>query len=144
MKQEFIERLEKQRYNAILWQTISFAVWFGVMLILPYLPTKPLAYAGFAVIVVGAAVFFFFTFRLTRLTRQIVSDPEIRSAVNNELFLANDRRAASWGYFITIFAVVVMFIISHFTAITAQVATGVVLIAGVVGAKISQLVLHRE
>ena len=148
MEQERIEKLETRRQQAILGQTVGFIVWFGLFLVILGVGGWKNAPATLVVLttimLVGVAVFFFYTMKLVRITRQITSDPKIRAAVNNELFIKNDRRASVWAYYVTLTAVTVLFVVAQFTEISAVLACGILLFVGAVSAKIAQLIVHRE
>lgn len=152
MEQENIERLERRRYRLIFWQTLSFGIWFAAFLAIWLIADRSLPsvrnyyiLAGVVVIMLAwCAVFAVSSAKLGKVTTQIISDPRLRTALNNELYLANDRKAGTWGYYITLCAVLVMFILSIFFEIPAKIITGVLLLIGALSAKVAQLILHRD
>lgn len=148
MDQQVIENYEKQRYKAVFGQTVSFAIWFGALVAAFCMKDagwSPLwAQIVVSVLVVtGVVPFVGYVFKLTKITKLIVCDPEIRGAVNNEMYIANDRKAGVWGYYMTLLASVIMFAVANSTSVSAVTATAAVLYVAALSAKVAQLVVHR-
>lgn len=106
----------------------------GNILLISSLTT--LIFAGILLLVIFSVI-------LGIITTRILRDPELRAAVNNEMFLSNDRRAVVWTYYITLTAMLVMFVLVNLTPIDVKLAVGILLYVAVVGAKVCQLIVHR-
>lgn len=145
MEQSFVEGIERRRYRLILWQTIGFAVWYPAFLFLFLGIVKAPWLIGVLVIpsIVGAAVFAVTSFRLARVVKQITADSRLRSAVNNELFIANEYKAGVWGYYATMVAIVVMFCLSIYIDIPGKMMGGILILVCGLSAKVAQLIVHR-
>lgn len=145
MDQKIIEEIDRRRYRLILWQTVGFAVWYVPFLFLFWGVVKEPWFVGALVLplLVGVAVFGMATFRLAKVTRQIVSDPKLRAAVNNELFIANEYKATVYGYYSTVIAIVILFCVSIFMDIPGKVMGGILILVCALAGKIAQLVFQR-
>lgn len=152
------EQIEKRRYNAILGKTVGLLLFFTPLLILVYLVSLYPDFEDFVdfivgnilllsfltmLICLGLAMLVVFSVILGAITTKILRDPQLRAAVNNEMFLSNDRRSVVWAYYITLTAMMVMFVLVNLTPIDVKFAVGILLYVAVVGAKVCQLIAHR-
>lgn len=147
MEQSFIENLERRRYRLMFSHTVSFGVWFAAFMyswMTDWANVKSWWWLSILVFALVAAGFFgVYSYKLGRITKQIVSDPKLHAAINNELYIANDYKAVAWGYYITLFAIVVMFLLTIFFDIPGKIMMGILVWVGALSAKVAQLIMHR-
>lgn len=126
-----IERFDSLRTRLLIWTTVGFAIWYG-MNILTDLTT--MAAARFFVTLLGliASVVWMTTLiKLLRLAKTIQKAPNLRHALNDELFLHNKGKAFETGYWCVLITVVIALAVSIYITIPALLVCKIILYVAV-------------
>lgn len=143
MEQSFVKNLGRRRYRLLLVQTVTFFVWFSLLLAIWWAPVSYWIVILLVPMLVGCVVFCIASLQLGKIAKQIDSDHHLRLELNNEQYRADSRKAIVWGYYVVLCAITVMFVISMFVDIPGKVVAGILLLVGVSGAQVAQLVFYR-
>ena len=142
-----VEHLYSQRRKMLIGFLIAFTCWQVPSLIEDY-RTNPLPFSAEAVLngltVVGALLFAYFLFRLARVKRSILSDPEIQRALHDERTRHIHLRSMKIGFIVTLLTTTVFrFSLASWEPPVEAILQSI-LVAAILSSAVTYLVLDRD
>lgn len=138
-----IEKLDKSRYNLIIWFTIGWAIWFGGFILKDLISNKLI----FGIIVIvglfGWIIFTVNLIRLRKLGKIVNSDSNLKNALNDELFLHNRNKSFTVGYWTFSVLICIFFALSIFIDISSLIVCGFTLYFGTLSVLVSSLIFNK-
>lgn len=103
MKTNEIEHLDKARYNAMKWLTISYVFFYCPIManyLINFLGIDKFyqVYVNIPILFVGTILLQIFTIRLVIILRKISSNPELKQILNDECFVANQSKSFKFAF----------------------------------------------
>ncbi|MCD8073357.1 MAG: hypothetical protein LUE10_09445 [Alistipes sp.] len=143
MKTMSIETAERKRYRIMLWQTIGFGLFLGLMMFFPGDELFNASHLMEFLRGVGAGLGVAATVKLSHFGRQIKSGENISEAIGNELYKFYDRKALGVGFYAAIVSAFTLFVL-EVAAVEIRFGAGIILDVGFMSARIAQLVYYRQ
>lgn len=138
-----IEKFDSLRSRLLIWTTIGFAVWYGMNILMDL---TTLASARFFATFLGLAasvVWMTTLIKLLRLARAIQKEPNLRHALNDELFLHNKVKAFETGYWCVLLTVVTAMAVSIYITIPALLVCKIILYVAVLSFLSAAILYNR-
>ncbi len=145
MNVKTVESMDKRRYNLLLWQTVSFAIFWPILIVGPYVGdgmAKIVLYSNEGMWII---IFVVATFKLKLLESRISRDPQLNRALNNEMHRFYAYRSVAWGFWLAMGAAFILFYavrFFHAPIPASEVCLGVMYV-GILALKAVQLILNR-
>ena len=144
METSLIERLDKLRYNLLKWCTIGWGIWFGTF-ILKDLINSPAIIGGATWIgLLGWLIFIINLVKFLKLRRELRWDTKVKEALDDELQQLNWFKSSEIGYSSVIAVTALLFSLSQFISISANLVTEIILYFGVLSGLIASLFYNRD
>jgi len=144
METSLIERLDKLRYNLLKWCTIGWGIWFGTF-ILKDLINSPAIIGGATWIgLLGWLIFIINLIKFLKLRRELRWDTKVKEALDDELQQLNWFKSSEIGYSSVIAVTALLFGLSQFISIPANLVTEIILYIGVLSGLIASLFYNRD
>lgn len=143
MDAQTIEKQDALRYRLILVRAIGFFLMIGGLLLVPTAAGWSNKYILVAIIGIGTLIFLYGIIRLIAWMRKVNRQPELKKALNNEVYVTYECRSMAGGFGIFI-AASLFFGSSIGENIPTQTACYAILFCGVTAYHIAQLIFHRK
>lgn len=138
------ERVETERFNAFLYQTISFVFWFlGMILIQLPLDNLMLAITSIITALFGL-MFIYASIKLFNVFKKIKKDPELQRALMNEMYLSYDYKAVATGFYSTMIFAIILFFLSSYIDLSVKVVAMAIIYVQVVTTGVHRLFLYKQ
>lgn len=144
MENTQIEKLDKSRYNMLIWMTIGFSLFFGETILKEFIDEKKILLIVRFLGLFGMVFFLKSTMISLKIIKQIKNDSKLKDALNNEmhkLYIFKSFRIGFWS-FLTL--IIVFMILSFFTEIPLLVTLEIILYFGVLSTIISGLIYNKN
>ena len=144
METSMIEKLDKSRYQLVLWLTVGWAIYFGGFILKDLVSDKALTVVIILAGLIGWILFLINLIRYIKFGRTVNSDNELGNALNDELHLFNRNRSTVVGFWAFLILLTLFFGLSIFTAIPALIVCELTLYFGIISALVSFLIFNRR
>ena len=149
--QQQIEQLDSARYNVFKLLLASFLLFYIPFIVgkfvLPYFPDASgiLIVANALIGLAGAVLLFIALFRLVKINGKIKSDPALREALNNEMYVAYSLRTFQWAFFAMLFTSIASAVAATlYPAMPAPFFCYLIFLVGMVTLLGRFLAIHRD
>lgn len=107
MQTNEIERLDKARYNAVKWLTISYVFFYCPIMasyFINFLGVDKFyqIYVTVPILLIGTILLQLFVIKLVVILRKIGSNPELKQILNDECFIANQLKSYKFAFIVFI------------------------------------------
>lgn len=137
-----IEKLNSQRYNALLLQTIGVGLLLPGLFVLPLQETLNIFLI--CITVLGLLLFAYASYRLNSLRAVIKNNPELNDALNNEFYKLCDYKSVAWGFYAMIAVAAILYIVVGYWNVPTRIILNIIIFAGIMTVKIAQLILKKN
>lgn len=150
MQTNEIEYLDKARYNAVKWLTISYVFFYCPIManyLINFLEVDKFyqVYVSTPVLFVGVILFQLSLIKLVLLLRKIGSDQELKQTLNDEYFVANQSKSFSLAFVVFIIVMCIAFLLaSIFPEIPAAFLCYLIFFIVSMTVLVSWLIYNRE
>lgn len=150
MQTNEIEYLDKARYNAVKWLTISYVFFYCPIManyLINFLEVDKFyqVYVSTPVLFVGVILFQLSLIKLVLLLRKISSDQELKQILNDEYFVANQSKSFSLAFVVFIIVMCIAFLLaSIFPEIPAAFLCYLIFFIVSMTVLVSWLIYNRE
>lgn len=144
MENTQIEKLDKSRYNMLIWMTIGFSLFFGETILKEFIDEKNILLIVRFLGLIGMVFFLKSTMISLKIIKQIKNDSKLKDALNNEmhkLYILKSFRIGFWS-FLTL--IIVFMILSFFTETPLLVTLEIILYFGMLSTFISGLIYNKN
>lgn len=145
-----IEGLDKARYNAMKWLTISYVFFYCPIManyLMNFLEVDKFyqVYVNTPILFTGVILFQIFVIRLALVLRKISSDLELKQTLNDEYFTANQSKSFRFAFVVFIIIMGIAIILtSIFPKIPAAFICYLIFFIVSMTALVSWLICNRE
>ena len=144
MKTKTIEQYDKTRHSSLIIATIGWSIFFGCMILREQIAEGTIyqyaVYAG----IVGFLLFLSSIYRLSGIKRAMKENPDIKSALENEVFIANKHKSLIAGFWVLLASnAMSIFLLGAFT-VDARLLLEISCFAAVLTTLVSKIVLNSN
>lgn len=150
MKSHEIERIDKERYSAVKWLTISYIFFYCPIMasyLINFLEVDKFyqVYINIPILFTGVILFQLFVIKLVLLLRKISSDLELKQTLNDEYFVANQFKSFRFAFVVFIIVMCIAILLtSIFPKIPAAFVCYLIFFIVSMAALVSWLICNRE
>lgn len=139
-----IEKLDKSRYNMLIWLTIGFSLFFGQTILKAFVDDHNILLFVRLLGIAGMAFFFKSTMMSFKIIKQIKQDAKLKQALNNELhklYVFKSFRVGFWTFLTLLLA---FMFISFFKEMPLLIVLEIILYFGMLSTFISGLIYNKN
>ncbi len=148
MDARLIEKMDRRGYRFLLWITLGFAVWYGMFIAKEMIPEENtsaeviLALSQLPFMILFAVGLFM----LNKHRKEMVMNPRLKEAVNNELVRYYGCKSLKWAIGMTFITILVIFLTETLSPgiITVRLTCMLTVYTGALTGLIAQLVYLRK
>ena len=144
MDTSLIQKLDKSRYHLTKWLMISWIIWFGGYILKDLISDKLIQLLINLIALFGSVMWIKSLIQLRKLGKIVNSDSHLKNALNDELAIHNRNKSFIVGYWTLIILVVIFFILSLYTNISALIVCELTIYIGVISTLLSTLIYNRD
>lgn len=144
METNFIEKLNKSRYNSILFLAIGFFLFYGSFMLSNLATNRSIIILSTLTGVIGTGLFAGSLIKLMKVSKQIKSDAKAKDALNDELFQLYTYKSYTWGFWTVLLTLVPLIAISSFYELPNKIVCELILFIAVLTVLISFLAYNRD
>lgn len=144
MENTQIEKLDKSRYNMLIWLTIGFSLFFGETILKEFIEDKYILLFVRLLGLIGMAFFLKSTIMSLKIIKQIKNDSKLKDALNNELYKLYILKSFMIGFLTFLSLIIVFMILSFFIEMSLLVALEIILYFGMLSIFISGLIYNKN
>ncbi|UMB61162.1 hypothetical protein MHL31_02905 [Lutibacter sp. A80] len=144
MEHTQIEKLDKSRYNMLIWLTIGFSLYFGEAILKEFIDGKNILLFVRLLGVIGMVLFLKSTFMSLKIIKQIKQDSKLKQALNNELHKLYVLKSFRIGFLTFLTLIIGFMILSFFKEMPLLVVLEIILYFGMLSTFISGLIYNKN
>lgn len=144
MENTQIEKLDKSRYNMLIWLTLGFSLFFGETILKEFIYDKNILLFVRLLGLIGIVFFLKSTMMSLKIIKQIKNDSKLKYALNNELHKLYIFKSFMIGFWTFLTLIIVFMILSFFIEMSLLVALEIILYFGMLSIFISGLIYNKN
>ncbi|MCD8073355.1 MAG: hypothetical protein LUE10_09435 [Alistipes sp.] len=144
MKELTIETANRLRNKYMWWILVCFLFIYFPIILTPEGNCEPRLYIPLAICFVATLGLFVGLFKYFRVIAAIKRDPELKSALENEIFKVYQRKALTVGFYTLIGLLGILGPVSRVVAIPADTAFMALFLIGIMAYCVSWLLYNRQ
>lgn len=143
MNTNLIEKYDRSRINLLIGGAISWSIYYGIFIFRSQISNEMVKKALGLIGLVSFAFFLYSLVRIMRIKSIMKRNPELRSALENELVVQNRKKAYAIGYWAMLISVMAGLNLVLFTSISPKMILELILFIGVLALMITFIVLNK-
>lgn len=138
MNSETIEKIDRQRYKSLIWQTAAFAIFWLFFILRPMIENNEILN------ILTFLVFGFFvvvSFKQRKLEFSIKKDKVLNEALNNEMHKSFEYKSVIWAFYMSMGILALMLFLKN--PVSPRILCMGIIYIGIMTRNIAQLIYNR-